>query len=161
MIKQVLVCKKGNRLFLLRYGFGYLTTIYKFATLQESDPWLSFQNSFFSIPTTRNASSVGLILFKIVFRLCLWSISLYQYEIRVYGQVRIVHVRMWFANEEECRCVIMAINIQLCDYDKDLVYSNTCTDMLHLGQFRISRIKGAKSVFICHRTSQHQTPSGR
>ena len=42
MIKQVLVCKKGNRLFLLRYGFGYLTTIYKFATLQESDPWLSF-----------------------------------------------------------------------------------------------------------------------
>lgn len=32
MIKQVLVCKRGNRLFLLRYGFGYLTTIYKFAT---------------------------------------------------------------------------------------------------------------------------------
>lgn len=53
MIKQVLVCKRGNRLFLLRYGFGYLTTIYKFAT------WDSWQTPhpktqpFFSIPTTR------------------------------------------------------------------------------------------------------------
>ena len=36
MIKQVLVWKKGNRVFLLRYGFGYLTTIYKFATWESS-----------------------------------------------------------------------------------------------------------------------------
>ena len=48
MIKQVLVCKRGNRLFLLRYGFGYLTTIYKFCDLE-----LLLAQPFFSIPTTR------------------------------------------------------------------------------------------------------------
>lgn len=70
MIKQVLVWKRGNRLFLLRYGFGYLTTIYKFCDLEL------LAQPFFSIPTTRRKKCIisrGLILFKIVFRLCLWS----------------------------------------------------------------------------------------
>ena len=72
MIKQVLVCKRGNRLFLLRYGFGYLTTIYKFATW-GSRLALELNPYFNSDRMKRNVSSVGLILFKIVFRLCLWS----------------------------------------------------------------------------------------
>ena len=85
MIKQVLVCKRGNRLFLLRYGFGYLTTIYKFATWDSWQTPLPKTQPFFQFrpQEKKNVSSVGLILFKIVFRLCLWSISLYQYEIRV------------------------------------------------------------------------------
>ena len=57
MIKQVLVCKRGNRLFLLRYGFGYLTTIYKFCDLEL----LLAQPFFFNSDhkKKKNVSSVG------------------------------------------------------------------------------------------------------
>lgn len=73
MIKQVLVCKRGNRLFLLRYGFGYLTTIYKFCDLELL---LAKFNPFFQFRPQEEKKCIisrGLILFKIVFRLCLWS----------------------------------------------------------------------------------------
>ena len=112
------MCKRGNRLFLLRYGFGYLTTIYKFCDLEL------LAQPFFSIPTTRrkkmyhqSGSNLVQNCFPFVFVVKLASTNTrYGYR-SMYG--------CGLVNEEECRCVIMAINIQLCDYDKDLVYSNT------------------------------------
>ena len=156
-------------MFLLRYGFGYLTTIYKFATWESSwhrplilkhnpsfklNPF--FNSRIFRPQEKKNVSSLSvLILFKIVFRLCLWSISdLYQYEIRGRGIGRCTDVR--FVNEEECRCVIMAINIQLCDMIRisyTQIQKRICSilvdtfDTLEI----VGRIKGAKSVFVCHR----------